>query len=88
MLHFPESSKVSLEQTMHLAAFAEQFIQRNTEQAISKWLQQPEGQKAMQEIERVSWIHKLTPEHLAELGEKTTKAHAPATPQATYETEE
>ena len=77
MLHFPESSKVSLEQTMPLAAFAEQFIQRNPEQAISKWLQQPEGQKALQEIERVSWIHKLTPEHLAELGEKTTTAPAP-----------
>ena len=88
MLHFPESSKVSLEQTMPLAAFAEQFIQRNPEQAISKWLQQPEGQKALQEIERVSWIHKLTPEHLAELGEKTTTAPAPDTPPASYEAED
>lgn len=80
MLHFPESSKVSLEQTVPLASFAQQFIQYYPELAISKWLQQPNGQKAIQEIERVSWIHQLTPEHLAELGDKTAAAPAPAAP--------
>ncbi|HIX56976.1 MAG TPA: DUF4391 domain-containing protein [Candidatus Anaerobiospirillum pullistercoris] len=88
MLHFPESSKVSLEQTMPLASFAQQFTQYYPEHAISRWLQQPDGQKALQEIERVSWIHKLTPEHLAELGEKTTTAPAPDTPPASSEAED
>lgn len=88
MLHFPKSSKVSREQTMPLASFAQQFIQYNPDLAISKWLQQPEGQKALQEIERVSWIHQLSPAHLAELGDTTATAPAPDTPPASSATED